>query len=111
MFVAVLAFIALFGLIVMLLWNSLVPALFHGPSIQYGQAVGLLVLSRILFGGLRGRGGWHGSWRQRMWRERWENLTPEERERMREHLRRRCGHSGPADEPSAAPAATEPRTL
>ena len=105
-FVATIAFIALFGLIVMLLWNSLVPALFHGPALQYWQALGLLVLSRILFGGLRGRAGWHGHWRQRMWRERWESMTPEERERMRERFRARCGghHSAP-DQPAQPPAA------
>jgi len=93
----VIAALAAFGWVVMSLWNWLVPALFRGPALQYWQAVGLLVLSRILFGGLRGRGGWHGHWRQRMWRERWANMTPEERARMREHFQRRCGggrHSG-----------------
>jgi len=87
----VIAVLALLGLAVMLLWNALVPGLFRAPPLQYWQALGLLILSRILFGGLRGR-GWHGHWRQRMWRERWENMTPEERARMREHFQRRCGH-------------------
>ncbi len=100
---AVIAVLALLALAVMLLWNSLVPELFHGPSLQYWQALGLLLLSRILFGGLRGR-GWHGHWRQRMWRERWENMTPEERARLREHFQRRCGGRGaPADERTASP--------
>jgi len=91
--VIVVAVIAVAGLIVMLLWNRLVPALFHGPELQYWQAVGLLILSRLLFGGLRGRGGWHGHWRQRMWRERWEQMTPEERARLREKFMSRCGHT------------------
>jgi hypothetical protein len=90
---AVAAVLALLALAVMLLWNSLVPELFHGPRLEYWQGFGLLLLSRILFGGLRGR-GWHGHWRQRMWRERWENMTPEERARMREHFQRRCGGAG-----------------
>ena len=103
MFLAAMAFVALFGLIVMLLWNALVPALFHGPALQYAQAVGLLVLSRILFGGMRGR-GWHGHRRDRMLREHWESLTPEERERMREHFQRRCGrHVAPAADQAAPP--------
>lgn len=102
---AVIAFVAVLGLIVMLLWNSLVPALFHGPALQYWQALGLLILSRSLFGGLRGRGGWHGHWRQRMWRERWESMTPEERERMREHFQLRCGR-GP--DSATAPPPTAP---
>jgi len=101
---AIIAVLALLSLAVMLLWNSLVPELFHGPSLRYWQALGLLVLSRILFGGLR-RPGWHGHWRQRMWRERWENMTPEERARLREHFERRCGHRGtpPPGEPAAPP--------
>ena len=85
------ALIAVLSLVVMSLWNWLVPSLFHGPAVQYWQAVGLLLLSRILFGGLRRRGGWHGHWRQRMWRERWANMTPEERERLREKFQHRCG--------------------
>jgi hypothetical protein len=103
---AVIAVLALLSFAVMLLWNSLVPELFHGPTLQYWQALGLLLLSRILFGGLRGR-GWHGHWRQRMWRERWENMTPEERERLREHLQPRCGRYAPpgAEQASAPPNA------
>ena len=54
------------------------------------QAVGLLVLCRLLFGGLRGH-GWHG--RAGML-ERWEQMTPEERERLRTGLRGRCGPWG-----------------
>ena len=100
---AVIAVLALLSLAVMLLWNSLVPELFRGPALQYWQAFGLLLLSRILLGGLRGR-GWHGHWRQRMWRERWENMTPEERASLREHFGRRCGrYSAPAAEQAAPP--------
>jgi hypothetical protein len=100
---AVAALVAVLSLAVMLLWNSLVPELFRGPSLQYWQAFGLLVLSRILFGGLRGR-GWHGHWRQRMWRERWESMTPEERARLREHFQQRCGRrSTAAGEQTASP--------
>jgi len=76
------ALVAAFSLVVMLLWNALVPALFNGPVLGFWQAAGLLVLSRILFGGLQRR-GWHGGWRHR-WRERWERMTPEERTRFRE---------------------------
>ena len=86
---AVVIFIGVFSWAVMMLWNYVVPPLFHGPLIGYGQAFALLVLSRILFGGLRGFRGGHGHWRGRMWRERWDSLTPEERARLRERF---CGH-------------------
>jgi hypothetical protein len=92
----VIAVLALVGLVVMLLWNALVPQLFHGPVLGYWQAVGLLLLCRLLFGGLRGRGGWRGHWRHR-WRERWEQMTPEERAQLTERIRSRCGHGGGPD--------------
>ena len=104
---AVAAVVAVLSFVVMLLWNSLVPAQFRGPPLQYWQALGLLLLSRILFGGLRGRGGWHGHWRQRMWRERWESLTPEERARLREQFQGRCGRRNlPPEEHAAPPPST-----
>src|SRR5262245_55963019 len=86
--------------VVMSLWNWLVPALFSGPVIDYWKALGLLVLARILFGGLRphghghehGRGPWGRSWRDA--RARWEQMTPEERERFRSRFRDRCGRGG-----------------
>jgi hypothetical protein len=69
--------IAVLGWIVMALWNWVIPAVFvDGRAIDYLHALGLLVLSRILFGGFRGRGGWHG---RGAWR-RWERMSPEERE-------------------------------
>ena len=77
--------------VVMLLWNALLPGLLHVPPLRYLQAAGVLILSRILFGGL---GGHRGPWRHRAWRERWEGLTPEERERLREKYGRHCRSRG-----------------
>jgi len=76
--VLILAAIAILGLIVMLLWNAIVPGVFSGiRTLDYRQALGLLVLSRILFGGFRSRGIPGRRW------QRLENLTPEERARFR----------------------------
>jgi hypothetical protein len=87
--------IAAFSALVMLLWNWLAPALFHLPAITLLQAFGLLVLSRILFGSFGGRHvGPRHHWRRRM-RERWAQMTPEERERFRGEM---CGGQ-PAAEP------------
>jgi hypothetical protein len=99
--VAVIIFIGVFSAAVMLLWNYLVPVLFHGPELGYWQAFGLLVLCRILFGGIRAR-GMHGHFARRRWRDRWESLTPEERERLRQRFFQRCGHgtggAGPVEQ-------------
>jgi hypothetical protein len=93
---AVVVFIGIFSWLVMQLWNYLVPPLFHGPLIGYWQALALLVLSRILFGGLRGFRGGHGHWGRHRWREHWESLTPEERAKLRERFFDRCGHRSAA---------------
>jgi hypothetical protein len=82
------AAILVFGFIVMHLWNWLMPSLFGWRLINFWQALGLLVLSRILFGGFRGRPAGHMDWRHRLM-ERWEHMTPEEREKFRAGLRRR----------------------
>lgn len=43
--------VAGFGAIVMLLWNWLIPAIFGLGAINFWQALGLLALSRLFFGG------------------------------------------------------------
>lgn len=40
----------IFGLVIQWLWNSLMPEIFGLPEVSYWQAVGLAVLSHILFG-------------------------------------------------------------
>ena len=87
---AMLLFIALGGAIVQLLWNSLLPALFGWHEITFWQALGILALCRVLFGGLGGRGFYRSGFRRR-WAERWEAMTPEERERFQQGMRGRCG--------------------
>jgi hypothetical protein len=86
------AFVIIFaGLIwaVSALWNWLMPAIFGLGTITYWQALGLMVLSWILFRGFRGPGA-SGSWRYDM-RRRWERMTPAEREEFVRGLRSRCG--------------------
>ncbi|HEY6306974.1 MAG TPA: hypothetical protein VI488_11015 [Candidatus Angelobacter sp.] len=82
------------GEIVMRLWNWLLPPLFGWHQITFWQAFGILALCRILFGGH----GWHrpvrSNVRRRMeerMKERWEHMTPEERERFRQGMRGGCG--------------------
>jgi uncharacterized membrane protein len=77
------------GEVVLRLWNWLMPPLFGWHQVTFWQALGLLVLCRILFGGLGLNGRGRNGMRRRM-AERWERMTPEERERFREG-RERCG--------------------
>jgi hypothetical protein len=90
----VLLFIFIGGEVVLQLWNWLLPPLFGWREITFWQALGMLALCRILFGGL----GHHGSGGPRFGRrmaERWGRMTPEERERFRQGMRARrgCGPS------------------
>ncbi len=86
-----------FGFVVRGLWNALIPPVFGGHTITFWQALGLLVLSKILFGGFhRPFGGRGGRWKRRM-QERMEHMTPEQREQFRRGMR--CGRN-----PFATPA-------
>jgi hypothetical protein len=90
--------IAAFGYVTMYLWNWLMPAIFGLTPITFLQALGLVILSKILFGGFHRHGGGRRSWRRGM-EERLAQMTPEERERFRAGMRgRRCGFGRP--EPS-----------
>ena len=84
-------FLVLFTFVVRGLWNWLMPGLFGLHMITLWQAAGILILSKILFGGFRG-GSHHGGWRNReRIIERWEKMTPEEKEKFRQGMRGRCG--------------------
>ena len=94
----ILAFIAIFafGSIVMLLWNALMPVIFHLPLITFWQALGLLVLAKIFFSGFRGGPRGFGSrWKKDALRERWANMTPEQQEKFKQEWgHRRWGRFG-----------------
>jgi len=94
---AMVLFIAIGGEVVMLLWNWLLPQLSGWPQISFWQALGILLLCRILFGGFGRNGFYRSSFRRRM-AERWEGMTPEERERFRMGMRKRCGFGSPTRE-------------
>ena len=88
--IACIAFAALGGYVVMQLWNWLVPTIFGWHLLTFWQALALLTLCRILFGG-HGGGFRRLRDRRRGRFEQWEKLTPEEREKLRQGMRGRCG--------------------
>jgi len=94
---ALLLFVAIGGVVVMQLWNWLLPPLFGSRLVTFWQALGLLALCRILFGGFGLHGSGRSKFRRRM-EERWERMTPEERERFRHGMRERCGLDPSASE-------------
>ena len=88
--VGMVLFIFVGGEIVLHLWNWLLPPLFGWRMITFWQALGLLLLCRVLFGGF-GRHGYGPSGFRRRMRERCEHRTPEEREQFRQRMRERWG--------------------
>ena len=101
--VGMVLFVFIGGEIVLHLWNWLLPPLFGWRMIGFWQALALLVLCRVLFGGHGFRGGPRRDWGwRRRWAERWEKMTPEEREKMQQRWRNRCG---PFEPPEAKPTA------
>jgi hypothetical protein len=92
------AFALVLGLVTMLLWNWLVPAIFNGPEIRFLEALGIWLLAKILFGRWGGGRWGHGkySWKHR-YQEKLASMTPEERERFKSRMREkwRCGPPEP----------------
>ena len=108
--VGLIVFSAIGGGVVMLLWNWLAPELFGLRTITFWQAFGLLALCRILFGGFGGGGGRRchsrkppveqirGRVRERI-DDRLDQMSPEERERLRETLHDQSRRTSPLDSP------------
>ena len=108
-----LAFVAVKAAIVHFLWNDIVPNLFHGPEITYVNAIELILLAKFLVGfagwggggfrGRFGRGRWGRHWHHHHWHHhhehhhghpahgehRWDGLSAEERETLRQMIRER----------------------
>ena len=88
---AVVGFLALFTFAVHALWNGVLVDVVAVKAITYWQALGILVLAKILFGGFPGRRGGGPGWRGRMMAKRWKSMTPEQRDHLREEMRHRFG--------------------
>lgn len=73
----------------MTLWNHLLPEILDIKSITYWQAMGILVLSKILFGGFHFGKGMR-DFKERKMREKMMHLSPEEREKFKEVWKNRC---------------------
>ncbi|MDR3611175.1 MAG: hypothetical protein P4L27_11475 [Ignavibacteriaceae bacterium] len=83
------AVIVVFGGAVMLLWNGVLTDVLHIGMISFWQAIGLLLLSKILFGGFGpGYRGHFGPWGHN--RHHWMHMSEEERTKFREEWKKRC---------------------
>ncbi|WP_423146389.1 hypothetical protein [Rubrolithibacter danxiaensis] len=77
----------LIGIVVMLLWNALLPAVFGLSTITFWQALGLFILCKLLFGfGGKGGYGGPGRWWSMKMKHKMRNMSPEERQRFKEEM-------------------------
>ena len=83
------------GFVIMTLWNQILVPVLSVKAISYTQALGIFILSKLLFGGFRGKGCGRGSscgigGRGIEMKEKWMNMSPEERENFKQNWRNRC---------------------
>ena len=85
-------FIIGFSVVVMFLWNAILPDLLGVNEIHFWQAAGLLILSRILFGGFPFSKSYknHTSRRRAYWKDKWMNLSEEEKSKFKARWKDRC---------------------
>ncbi len=89
---AIAAFLALIGYAVYALWNGVLVEVLPVRAVTYWQAVGLLVLAKLLFGGFPHREGKGcDKFRFHLLAKQSEAATPEEREKIRREIRLRFG--------------------
>ncbi|MEP6467802.1 MAG: hypothetical protein ABJB05_15940 [Parafilimonas sp.] len=97
-----------FGFLVMALWNAILPAVLGVKAITFLQALGILLLSKILFGGFKGRGG--GRHRRGKWMEmkqKFAGMSAEDREKFKSEWKTRCGGRWMAQPGSEKETATQ----
>lgn len=96
--------------VVMLLWNWLMPMLFDLSCITFWEAAGILLLSKILFGGFGGSkhkchcqqnrtGGWKDKFKHK-----WGHLSDEDKQKWEAKFAKKMGCDSPAESSPNEPA-------
>ena len=106
--VVIAAIAGLLALAVHGLWNGVLTEVVGVKAITYWQALGLLVLARILVGGFPRPGGHFGPRGKHTMMQHWESLTPEQREKLRAGMEKRCCWGPRCCEPKESAPAGEP---
>jgi Ca2+/H+ antiporter, TMEM165/GDT1 family len=105
---SVFAIISLLSFIVMSIWNNILVTVLHVTAVTFWQAFGIFALSKILFGGFPGKRGFgpgRRGGRMDAMREKWMNMSSEERANFKKEWRGGCGRGtrpGQADTEAVA---------
>ena len=81
--------VILLPLVIMLLWNNIVSDIFIIKKISYLEAIGLFILSRILFGSFGYRNKPQAPFVKDSLKEKWINMTDDEKEQLKEEWKKR----------------------
>lgn len=88
--VVFIVFIFVLAWVVQVLWNAILPDVVSGVKpLTYWQAMGLLILFKILFG-FGGRSKQWSDSKKGRWKSKWENMSEEKRERIKSRWKSRC---------------------
>lgn len=79
-------FLFVLGQVIMFLWNGILVGATGVKPLDFWQSLGLLALSRILVGGFR----FGGRSPRRHWKEKWMQMSDEERAAFKERWKERC---------------------
>jgi len=95
-FILMMISVALFvlGQVIMYLWNTILVKVTGVQVISFWEAIGLFILSRILFGSFHFNKGRHMKHKMRKgarWKEKWMNMSDEERTEFKQRWKDRCG--------------------
>lgn len=90
--IAIILFAVIIGTLVMLLWNAIMPNILNTRPIKLWEAIGLLALCRLLTGGFsRGRFRKKLRRKKHIWKDKWMNMTEEEKAEFKARWKERCG--------------------
>lgn len=91
LFLLIPVFIAIIGFAVMFLWNWLLPNIIGVKAINFWQALGLFILSKILFGNFGGGRKQHKThFTNNAWKQKFMQMTPEEKQQLKTEWQKRC---------------------
>lgn len=80
--------------VVMQLWNSILPGISTFKTITYWQAMGLFILSKILFGGFRFGRSYHQHAQRHFgkaaFNQKFMEMTDEEKQQFKNQWKQRC---------------------
>lgn len=77
--------------VLMLIWNAILPEVIGVTEVNYWQMLGILFLSRILFGGSKFGSGKSKHRKRSQMREKYQSMTEEEKEAFKAEWKSRWG--------------------